>query len=128
MLIEWTDDLDIGIPQFDEEHRQLVDLVNRLHESLARNPDVTQAEAGLAEFRDHVARHFAAEDTFLKETGNPRYENHKALHEILLKDLDEILTRVRQTGFTYLREELELDIRPWLLEHIQNVDSRMKGD
>ena len=71
--------------------------------------------------------HFANEETYMEEHGSTRLENHRILHEILLADLDRLIAESRKDNFHYLREDLEFDIKPWLVEHIVNIDKKISA-
>jgi hemerythrin len=81
--LEWSNEFSIGVPVFDDEHRQLVDAANALHEAIAAGMDATALrliEDGLFE---HVAIHFAHEEMFFEDY--PFAEEHAEQHRILLQ-------------------------------------------
>jgi hemerythrin len=125
-FIEWSEELSVGIPEIDAEHRRLIDLVNAFHERLmSRQLARPEIEAGLAALAAEVKAHFASEESYLERIGSFRLESHRILHEILYSDLEVMIAEARRDNFRFLFEDLECSFMPWLVEHIRNVDSRL---
>ena len=40
-LLHWKDKYSVGIPAVDYEHKELIDLINRLHDELGSRPHET---------------------------------------------------------------------------------------
>lgn len=129
VLIEWNEEqLSVGVPEFDSEHRKLITRVNEIYALLDDSPDLEAIETVLSTLRTEVQAHFANEEAYMERTGSPRLENHRILHDILLTDLDRLIAESRQDEFHYLREDLEYDIKPWLVEHIVNIDKKLPSN
>ena len=69
MLLEWTEELSVGVPSIDEQHKVLIRLLNELF-------DATQAERGqtllgkvLNELADYTVYHFQYEEFSLCPDG-----------------------------------------------------------
>lgn len=125
-FIEWSEELSVGIPEIDAEHRRLIGLVNGFHERLtAAEMPRTEIEEGLAAIAAEVKAHFATEESYLARIGSFRLESHRVLHEILYSDLEVMIAEARRENFRFLPEDLECSFMPWLVEHIRNVDARL---
>jgi hemerythrin len=124
-IAAWSDELATGVEEVDSQHRELVTLVNELAELARNDADVDRIEAGVAAFRRHVEEHFAWEERYMVTHNPSRLASHRALHEILVGQLDEVVEEMRADRFRHLDEVLKDRVVPWLVEHIVNVDKRI---
>jgi hemerythrin len=60
-LIKWTDDFVTGIGAIDEQHRQLVDIVNRFDEALRKDRGPRTLNGILDDLLGYTQEHFADE-------------------------------------------------------------------
>ena len=93
-LIEWKDEFSVGVASVDFEHRELIDLINKLHGLLGDDATLEQVAAMLGEIFAQISAHFALEEKYMRETRYPHYSDHKDDHEALLDELRSIMDRV----------------------------------
>ena len=124
--MEWHDDLLLGLPEVDEEHREMfesfVELAGACDEGEERTIIMKRVSVLLA----HARSHFATEECLMFTYGYPEIEGQRRHHEWFQRDLDDFAARVMQNGPNL---ELALNIRGklirWLIQHIIEVDRRM---
>jgi hemerythrin len=117
-LIEWTSGLEIGHAQIDEDHRQLVELLNRFHAvASTRPPEAMDILDGLFA---HAAAHFAREEQLMTEVGYEHQARHVKEHLHLTDELADRLASLKAGRSTHA--DLAGFIRDWLLEHIALTD------
>lgn len=74
-MIEWTEDLSVGIASVDQEHRNLITLLDDLFEAaLAKKRNVAALRA-LDALVTATSVHFRNEEGFFARTGYPRRRN-----------------------------------------------------
>ena len=62
MLLEWKDAYRTGVEEVDYEHRELIDLINHLHDR-SRDPDAPLAvPAFFGDLNRAITAHFALEE------------------------------------------------------------------
>jgi hemerythrin len=91
MLIHWPEILEMGYPEIDDDHRELIKQSNELTKLINLQspwPDIFLALSILAE---EFARHFRTEEEVLKRTGFPRTDAHALQHRRLEKSLTELI-------------------------------------
>lgn len=122
-LLEWRDEFRIGIAEVDHEHKTLIDLINRLHESLGADRAAERVEAFLGEIFARIAAHFALEEKDMQARGYPERPAHKADHEQLLDDLRDIMDEVNDRG---VLDDAALSQRlaAWFGDHFRSHDVR----
>jgi hemerythrin len=120
-LVEWSEDLSVGIQEIDEQHKVLLEILNELNDGLH---DVRRKEIRLEvldKLIDYTKVHFAVEESLMRILGYPRYEEHKAEHDRLIGEIKEFREKFIQdpSAPTY---ELLVFLKRWLLNHIMKVD------
>ena len=123
-LIEWKDEFNLGIEGVDSEHRDLVALINTLHDSMLAGASPADIVEGISEIYTLVSTHFEREEAFMRETRYMAYAEHKEDHEVLLDDLREIIDQVR-SGDTCAETRLSDDLQYWFSEHFRTHDARL---
>lgn len=115
--IPWSARYEVGIEVIDGQHRQLLELVNRLGDDLGAGRDFDQLVASLKELVRYTEHHFATEERLMDEVGAGA-ERHRSEHRRLIDGL--------------MRYTVSLDVRTvgqssrflqdWLFHHIDEVD------
>ncbi|MDT8376272.1 MAG: bacteriohemerythrin [Mariprofundaceae bacterium] len=127
----WSDAYQVGIEKIDRQHEALVTTLNRLHDILVGHGDQALIDDTLAHFIDQTKVHFHGEEEFMKLHGYPDYQDHKELHDILLRQVDSVLETQQELKSHHIRqswaEKLELAdfLREWLLSHIEAADRKL---
>ena len=93
-FVEWSDTLSVGIEEIDEQHKVLVELINRMHEAIHQRHGSDAVKGILVDLADYTRIHFAVEESLMRILNYPDYENHKAIHEELLQHVLELQEKV----------------------------------
>lgn len=123
VLMRWSDDLSVGVTTVDNQHRKLVDLVNRLHAALMRGAANTEATGILNELVQYTVTHFKYEEEIHQRTGYPEAAAHKASHEQLVARIGELMKGL-EAGTAAIGVDLMEFLKHWLINHIQKEDKR----
>lgn len=77
------DNFDTGLPKVDQQHRKLVQLLNRLASHVAFKTDLPQLNVIFDELADYAVYHFETEEGIWAEhlAGGELEVGHKATHE-----------------------------------------------
>lgn len=120
MHIEWNDNLKSGILAIDEQHQELLVMLNRLGRFRCGRDCFCDA---LRELQDYVNTHFVTEEEYMIQTKYPKYEEHRACHNKLIEDLKVFNTKLNQTkDFDSLGQELYDFVADWIINHYSNED------
>lgn len=124
-LIEWREEFNTGIADVDHEHRELVELINRLHAHIATDADPIRVGEFLGEVFARIAAHFALEESIMRKHSYDEYRAHKAEHELLLDEIRDIMD-AQQSGATVVYEaKLSSVVRDWFVNHFKSKDARL---
>lgn len=124
-FIDWTDDMSVGIKQFNDDHKDLIKFLNDLHAGLISKVGISQMSYILDGLIDYTVKHFKNEERYMVKYSYPQYEKHRAEHEGLLRKVEEFKGRL-ESGETSFSVELMGFLKKWLVEHIQGSDMEYK--
>ena len=122
-LVEWNETLNIGVPEIDYQHRNLVSMLNALAKAIEEGTTDTVLREILDELNAYILTHFAAEERIMERIGYQYMSEHQVEHHRLA----ETAQRYRDAfarGVTPAQEILAFMIR-WLLNHIAGADSHI---
>ena len=120
-LIEWSDQLSVGIEEIDEQHKVLVNLANELNDAIINLHGREKSVSILNELIEYTRIHFAVEESLMRILDYPGYEAHKIVHEELFKHVIQLQTKV-ESGKTSIGFELMHFLKNWLTKHIMEED------
>lgn len=120
-LITWTSELELGIEKFDNHHKHLVGIINRL-DLVLHTQDKRQDALStiLRELLDYTMFHFKAEEVYMRSIGFPEVLAHKALHKDLIDQLQYKVDLFLQNRSIEI--SLMAFLHKWLLNHIAIED------
>ena len=119
-FMPWTEELEVGIAEIDEQHRWLVDQTNALHDALLGDAPTAVVGALLEGLMDYVTNHFIVEEDLFQRLGYPQADAHQAQHNLFSGQIMSLLSRHDQ-GEAVGPQTLTL-LKDWLIHHILKVD------
>ncbi len=119
--MEWKDSFSVGVPAVDHEHKELIDLVNRLGAALTDGGD---ADAAFGDLFRGISAHFALEEKFMREEAYDQLAQHKADHERLLDELRDIMSDY-ESGTGDQADRMIAALDHWFTEHFKTHDARL---
>lgn len=125
-LLKWKPEYSVGIDSMDDEHREMIDLINTTYDKLEKESEAGQIEDCLGEILSTISMHFALEERMMQRSGYAEYQAHKNDHEKLLdqiRDLMDVFFDDPVTGGKRLEEKLS----SWFATHFSSFDARLHG-
>ncbi|MCP4044998.1 MAG: bacteriohemerythrin, partial [Gammaproteobacteria bacterium] len=118
--IEWTEDLAISINPIDEDHKVLVELLNRSMLLTRSESAQREFEQVLTELLEHTQYHFKREEAVMQICGYPDIDFHRQIHQFLINQATQKQQQLQSGHLS--AEELVDFLSGWLLNHIEVVD------
>jgi len=121
-LLVWKPEYSVGIAAVDDEHRSLIEAINRLHDALDA-PDCRQTvPAFFDELLREISAHFTEEEKLMREMNYRRHQEHTEDHEHLLGELRDIMDAFENAEEI---DSVELGIRleHWFTRHFTTHDA-----
>lgn len=122
-LIEWEDRLSVNIELFDEQHKALVGLINKLYDSVKAGQVISVLGSISTELVKYTDTHFKSEEALFQKHGYPEFEQHKKEHEEFTKYVTELKDNLNY-GKAFDFPELIKYLMRWLYEHILVTDKK----
>ncbi len=125
--VKWENRFAIGIPLIDQQHKSLIENVNKLIEAIHIGKEQEQIQDIATFLTEYVVKHFHDEEALMQEYKYPGYSTHKSLHLKFIEDwiiLKKELYK-KQDKSMYLVFRVQTLIMDWLVNHISQVDQQI---
>lgn len=119
MTLEWSSELEIGIPVIDSQHQRIVEYINKV-ELAHQHHSQEELLLVLDELVDYTLSHFAFEETLMEEAGYPFIKAHKKVHALFTRRVAGYQQRAKSGED--VTEELTHTLKAWLVNHIKHDD------
>ena len=119
-IFEWSAEYLVGIRLIDEQHQQLIKLINDFYLSLKDEGAKRNLFDGMLSYARY---HFATEEQYMREQGYPEYPGHQQEHEAFTAKALDLQARFK-AGELVTSLEATNYLRKWLSEHILQTDKR----
>ncbi|MGI9232807.1 MAG: bacteriohemerythrin [Woeseiaceae bacterium] len=126
VLLEWKAEYSVGVASMDDEHREMIALINDVYEKLGSMPDTEAIESCLEEIFNTISLHFALEERIMRDSGYSEYEDHKDDHEELLDEIRDLMDSFATDPDEGARL-LRLRLSDWFGKHFASFDARLHG-
>ena len=123
-IVAWSEEYKVNVAEIDEQHQQMLELVNKLHAAVEARIDKTELMDMLSDLVEFSRMHFSMEEGLMREHGYPGLTEHHKEHRQLLGYLIDLVEGVsvgRSLGF-YSDYDVSTD---WALTHICETDKSL---
>ncbi len=122
-VIKWRDSFNVGVESMDEQHKTIVELINKLFNVIREEQPEDSILPILEEMTAYAEKHFQEEESFLEANDYPDLTNHVAMHKeyrdklnSLQKDLKDKKDSAALAMYSFLRQ--------WWTDHIMTEDKK----
>lgn len=126
MFLQWRNELNIGVPEIDSEHRYLVALVNNLYDKFTAHSMEDSLRDTFVHLIRYVDRHFKNEEALMRAAGYPLLQEHQRQHEVLEDKVSE-LAELYLTDKEHITAETMDFLKDWISVHVMKEDAKI-GD
>lgn len=120
-FIEWNDTLNTNITEIDEQHRQIVALINALSEAVRNRAAESDMKALFEAIARDTKAHFETEERLFRMHSYPERSAHAELHRQLETQVESLSSKIR-TGAMPVNDSVLLFLRDWFITHIEGSD------
>lgn len=107
----------------DDEHREIIMLVNGFDELLRQGGSAERIIDLFAVVLWNIRTHFEAEERLMREHAYADYQVHKAEHDRLLDELNGIMSDCERGAYNDRYLSLAGRISDWLNAHLEKMDA-----
>ncbi|OHD17983.1 MAG: hemerythrin [Spirochaetes bacterium GWD1_27_9] len=119
--INWSDTLSVGVKEFDNQHKKLVDMVNQLHSAMMEGKGKHVLMDVFVKLVNYTVEHFAAEEKLMQKYDYPDYQKHLKEHKDLTAQALELKKKFETTN-AIMSIEVIMFLKDWLANHILKSD------
>ncbi len=129
MLLMWTDNLSVGVKNFDDDHKRMIRMINELHGAIEDVDDAgriaeDEVEIALHRLENYIQYHCLEEERLMEQTGYPELRDHRKEHQGFNAKIAEMALRFRGSQDPNHATELMQFMYDWLTEHIFVTDRK----
>lgn len=121
--LAWKDEYSVGVALFDEDHKQLLEILNNLYDHLCRGAPAEVLARICDELIEHTVVHFGHEEQYFDTARYPRAGQHRVMHERLKERLLEWRDGIGGASPPDL--EKFVFFSDWLGHHIVGEDKKL---
>ncbi len=126
LLMEWTEDLSVGITLIDRQHGELISYYHAFVHALQSEDAARQARPALRTLIDATRGHFADEERIMGNIGYPDFLAHREEHTRLLQDAEDFMRNIGVGLSLGDCASIAKYVRYWLLKHIKEHDRKIR--
>lgn len=122
-FLRWTPAISVGVPEFDDHHRQMVAIINRVHDAVGSGQPSETLSGVIGELLDYANYHFGAEEAQFEGSGYPLESEHIEDHLAFRERLSELRDLIDAGSPEAARELLQF-LLVWWTQHITTFDKK----
>jgi len=118
----WNETMSVGVCGLDDDHKELVALLNEMDEAVAAGQSKDAINAIIDRLMESIKTHFAREEDLMAKSGFPGAAEHTREHDETLKAVLEWQAHFRSASSPMMSPEILSGFQSWLDNHIQGAD------
>ncbi len=122
-FMPWDDSYSVGLNTIDDQHRVLVDLINKLYRAIRQGSDESRLKTVFDELINYTDKHFSFEESWFAKTRYQGTDEHVKLHRELVKTIV-MMKEKFFAGQSVTARQLMDFLKNWLLNHIGREDPK----
>jgi hemerythrin len=124
--IVWSNELSLGIPEIDSQHKMIIEQINILIENLDRSDRASLNQEIIKNLDKYSEEHFVTEEKYLRDRNYPNLENHLKVHEAFKMNTVQSAIKVMK-GHADVPEETIQFLKKWWTSHILKTDMEYRN-
>ena len=123
-LITWDNSFSVGFAILDEQHKELVNMINELTEDCKKGTSAAELSFKLVLERavEYAKTHFADEEKYMDKVLYPNMAAHKKEHFNFLFEVVNLVNEVESGNTTPI--EFVNFLKKWVLNHVAKSDMK----
>lgn len=125
-FIEWQDDMSVGVPVLDDDHKVLINLLNEYVDALENDEGLFVTDTIFRALGDYIDTHFRREEDIMARAGYADLAAHKEVHRAMEEQFATLRDRFLLDPSDAAQERLKDFLHTWLTNHILKTDMAYK--
>jgi hemerythrin len=119
-VISWNEKLSVGVDSIDNQHKQLIKLLNDLFSAMVKGQGKPLLKEIIKELTDYTKVHFREEERLMVVYGYNGYELQKKEHATFVKTIMDFSKKFNDDKLT--AGEVADFMKGWIINHIMKTD------
>jgi hemerythrin-like metal-binding protein len=125
-LIKWDVSKSTGIEEIDNNHRKVIEVINRLSKARGEGTSTDILPEVLSDLKRYSLAHFRWEEKYMMQSRYVDGNEHREQHRRFISQLEAFEKGMAQDK-TFIALRLLPFLIEWLVDHIMNEDIRYRG-
>ena len=123
--IIWADNFSVGVPELDEQHQQIILMINQLVDYIHQEKDAKSIAFILDEMHSYIIEHFSTEERMLTKIKYKGLDEQKDSHNKFISEFSHICAEVGQDKEGAVKH-LATYLNGWWSHHILEDDMQYR--
>jgi hemerythrin len=126
MALAWDNNLELGVPEIDDQHREIFNYFEKLSTACQAGQGESVLDDVFRFLDDYVAHHFSSEEALMQQHGYPGLTEQQEQHALFRQEIEALRNQPREAGQEHeLALAIDRQLVRWLIRHIRNQDREM---
>lgn len=123
-LIPWESKFELGISEIDEQHKKMLQIINKLYDIFEgiKNESQTEIDKIIKEMAEYALYHFATEEKYFELFDYEHKEDHIEIHNQYRAKIEEWQNKYNEEKDNKIFFEISNFLHDWWTWHINNTD------
>lgn len=117
----WNETYSVSVARIDNQHKQLVSMINGLHDVMLAGGKPDHLQAVLEDLLAYTDTHFADEERAMAQAGYSGLSGHQQKHKAMRAEVQRLLNAAGTTKSTVSIQLMNF-LKNWLAKHICETD------
>lgn len=122
-LITWDEKYSVGVSELDNQHKQLVAILNDLYDAMQAQKANDVIGTIITKLVNYTKTHFTTEERYMTQYAYPDLASQKREHEAFTKKVMDFKESF-DSGRTSLSVSVTSFVKDWLISHISGSDRK----
>ncbi|MFQ3550291.1 MAG: bacteriohemerythrin [Armatimonadota bacterium] len=119
MAIEWNERLSVGIDEIDNQHKELINRINKLTDAIESNKGNLEIKSTVKFLQDYVVMHFGSEEKIMESEKYPEFVKHKQIHNDFVSNFKELQNKLANDSISQkIIDDLNKSVVKWVIKHV----------
>ena len=122
-LITWTSAISVKIEEIDLQHKKLIEVLNKLHDSMKVGKSDDVMHSTLIELAEYSMHHFDTEEMYFAKFNYPDADSHIREHKEFIAKVENFLKQY-DAQKAFITIDLMHFIANWVVNHVKGTDQK----
>lgn len=124
IFMAWNDRLSVGVDKIDDDHKELIRLINKLYEGIQEGHGKETLEEIFGSLVNYTHYHFSREEALYAAADQSLSREHKRLHDDFVEGVLKAQEDFKLGTTASPSLEMMVILKDWLFDHILGSDQR----